>query len=162
MRCRQTAALLAAASFVLPVASRLWAQSAPKPTPETHHLPKDTGRGQGGDLDALRKRRLIRVLVPYSKTAYFIDKGQPRGTSVDAFKLFEDYLNRKYKTGNLRIHVALVPTRRDKLAAGLLESRGDIVAAGVTVTPERLQKADFTDPVLKNVSEIVVGSSEAP
>jgi membrane-bound lytic murein transglycosylase MltF len=110
----------------------------------------------------MRKRRLIRVLVPYNKTAFFIDKGMPRGTAVDAFQLFSDYINQKYKTGNLRIHVALVPTRRDALAESLLSGRGDIVAAAVTITPERLQKADFTDPVLKNVSEIVVGSDAAP
>ena len=71
--------------------------------------------------------------------------------------LFEDYLNKKYKTGNLKIHVALVPVRRDDIAAALLEGRGDIAAANVTVTPERLQKVDFSNPTLKNVSEIVVG-----
>src|SRR5262245_37780564 len=117
MRRLRTVLVVATASF-LALSSRGAAQSAPKPTPENHNLPLKAPHEQGGDLDAMRKRRLIRVLVPYSKTAYFIDNGQPRGTSVDAFKLFEDYLNRKYKTGNLRIHVALVPTRRDKLAYG--------------------------------------------
>jgi len=159
---RRSAALLAAASFVLAFPSGTRAQPAPKPTPETHTLPMNVGRGKGGDFDAMQKRRLIRVLVPYNKTQYFIDKGTPRGTTVDVFKLFSDYINEKYKTGNLRIHVSLVPTRRDNLAAALFDGRGDIVAAGVTITPERLKLADFTDPVLKNVSEIVVGSSEAP
>ena len=135
--------------------------SAPKPNPESH-LPSNVGRGRGGDFDAMRKRRLIRVLVTYNKTGYFIDKGTPRGTTVDAFKLFADYINEKYKTGNLRIHVALIPTRRDDLAASLFDGRGDVVAAAVTITPERLQMAAFTDPVLKNVAEIVVGSPEAP
>lgn len=160
----------ALASFSLALASEVFAQSSPartavpsaKPTSDTHSLPRDVGRGRGGDFDALRQRRLIRVLVPYNKTGYFIDKGTPRGTAVDAFKLFEDYINQKYKTGNLRIHVALVPTRRDGLAEALLSGQGDIIAAAVTITPERLAKADFTDPVVKNVSEIVVGSPEAP
>jgi membrane-bound lytic murein transglycosylase MltF len=160
---RCSAAVLAAASFVLASSSGALAQSAPKPTPgETHSLPRNVGWGRGGDFDAMQKRRLIRVLVPYNKTAFFIDKGMPRGLTVDAFKLFEDYINEKYKTGNLRIHVALVPTRRDALAESLLSGRGDIVAAAVTITSERLQKADFTNPVLKNVSEIVVGSDAAP
>jgi membrane-bound lytic murein transglycosylase MltF len=160
---RWSAAVLAAGSFVLAPAAAVRAQSAPKLTPsETHSLPLQAPHERGGDFDAMRKRRLIRVLVPYNKTAFFIDKGQPRGTAVDAFKLFEDYINQKYKTGNLRIHVALVPARRDALAEGLLSGKGDIVAAAVTITQERLQKADFADPVLKNVSEIVVGSSEAP
>ena len=160
-----------AALWVLAVASGARAQSAkapavapsaPKPSQETHSLPTQVYAGKGGDLDAMMKRRVIRVLVPYNKTAYFIDKGQPRGTSVDAFKLFEDYLNQKYKTGNLKVHVAMVPTRRDALAEALLTGKGDIIAAAVTITPERLEKAAFTNPVVKNVSEIVVGSAEAP
>jgi membrane-bound lytic murein transglycosylase MltF len=168
---RLSAAVFAAASLVLALPSVARAQSAParsagpsapKPTPDTHALPTNAVRGRGGDFDAMRKRRLIRVLVTYNKTGYFIDRGTPRGTTVDAFKLFEDYINQKYKTGNLRIYVALIPTRRDNLAASLFDGRGDIVAAAVTITPERLQKADFTDPVLKNVAEIVVGSPEAP
>ncbi|HTY41196.1 MAG TPA: transporter substrate-binding domain-containing protein [Thermoanaerobaculia bacterium] len=161
---RLSVAVLAAASFAFPAGGRglAAASSAPKPTPATHTLPRDVGRGKGGDFDAMLERRLIRVLVPYSKTGYFIDRGMPRGTAVDAFKLFEDYLNQKYKTGNLRLHVVLVPMQRDNLAAALFDGRGDVVAASVTVTPERLAKADFADPVLKNVSEIVVGSPEAP
>jgi membrane-bound lytic murein transglycosylase MltF len=162
---------MAAASLVLGLPVVVTAQSAPAPTTvpsaakpkaETHSLPMNVGRGFGGDFDAMQKRRLIRVVVPYNKTGYFIDNGTPRGTAVDAFKLFSDYINEKYKTGNLRIHVSLVPTRRDNLAEALLSGRGDIVAAAVTITPERLKLADFTDPVVKNVSEIVVGSSEAP
>ena len=42
-----------------------------------------------GDLDAMLQRRQIRVLVPYSKTLYFVDKGQPRGLAHDVYKLFE-------------------------------------------------------------------------
>jgi membrane-bound lytic murein transglycosylase MltF len=158
---RLDAFLAVAAASLLAASSTAAAQSAPKTGPETHSLPTQAPHGTGGDFDAMRKRRLIRVLVPYNKTGYFIDKGQPRGTAVDTFKLFEDYINQKYKTGNLKIHVALVPTRRDQLAEKLLAGRGDIVAAAVTITPERLAMADFTDPVVKNVSEIVVGSAEA-
>jgi len=112
--------------------------------------------GQGGDFDAMRKRRVIRVLVVFNKTNYFLDKGTPRGITYDAMKLFEDEINRKYKTGNLKINVAFVPVGRKDLASALLEGRGDIAAAGLTVTPERLKLADFSDPAWKNISEIVV------
>jgi membrane-bound lytic murein transglycosylase MltF len=104
----------------------------------------------------MRKRRVIRALVVFNKTNYFIDKGTPRGVTYDALKLFEDEINRKYKTGNLKIHVVCVPVGRSDLAAALLDGRGDIAAAGLTVTPERQEKFDFSDPTLKNVSEIVV------
>src|SRR4029077_12980518 len=91
-------------------------------------LPYNTSHDRLGDFDAMRKRRLVRVLVVYNKTNYFIDRGTPRGLVAEAFKLFGDYINQKYKTGNLRIHVALIPTRRDALESALLEGKGDIAA----------------------------------
>jgi hypothetical protein len=33
-----------------------------------------------GDFDEMQKRRLIRIIVPYSKTIFFIDKGEQLGT----------------------------------------------------------------------------------
>jgi hypothetical protein len=75
-----------------------------------------------GDLDGMIKRRQIRVLLPYSKTHYFIDKGVQRGVTYDALKQFENELNTRLKTGTLRVHVVFLPTPLDKLQAALLES----------------------------------------
>jgi hypothetical protein len=52
----------------------------------------------------------------------------PRDITAEPFQLFEDDVDRKYKTGSLRIHPALIPTRRDALASALLEGKGDIAA----------------------------------
>ncbi|MGE5346930.1 MAG: transglycosylase SLT domain-containing protein [Acidithiobacillales bacterium] len=130
--------------------------SKSKPSNEKHELPLQPGLGRLGDFDAMRKRRVVKVLVVYNKTSYFIDKGRARGLTADAFKLFEDYINKKYKTGNLRIQVPLIPVRRDEIERALLDGRGDVAAANITVTPERLQRADFSNPTVRNVSEIVV------
>jgi membrane-bound lytic murein transglycosylase MltF len=132
-----------------------------KVTEDTHTLPTRI-KPFTGDFDGMRKRRQVRVLVVYNKTNYFIDRGQQRGVTYDAFRLFEDFINKKYKTGNLRIHVAMIPVARKDLAGALLEGRGDIIAANITMTPERQAKADFADPVLKNVSEIVVSGPQSP
>jgi membrane-bound lytic murein transglycosylase MltF len=115
-----------------------------------------------GDLDAMIKRRMIRVLVPPSKTHYFIDKGVQRGITYDALKLFEDELNRLHKTGNLRVHVVFIPTSRDQLQQALLEGHGDIVAANVTITGERQDLADFVTPTFTNVKEVVITGPGAP
>jgi membrane-bound lytic murein transglycosylase MltF len=49
-----------------------------------------------GDLDALAAHRAIRVLVPYSKTLYFVDfGGTQRGLCYDFMRAFEDSLNKK-------------------------------------------------------------------
>ena len=115
-----------------------------------------------GDLDGMTKRRLIRVLVPYSKTQYFIDQGVQRGLAYEAGKKFEDEVNARLKTGNLRIQVVFVPMSRDELFPALLDGRGDIVAAALTVTPERLKRVAFGPPTRKNVNEIVVTAPGGP
>ena len=115
-----------------------------------------------GDLDGMIKRRMIRVLVPYSKTHFFIDRGVQRGITHDALKRFETELNTKLKTGNLRVHVVFLPTSRDRLQAALLEGGGDIVAANVTQTTEREKLADFVTPTFDNVKEVVVTGPGVP
>jgi membrane-bound lytic murein transglycosylase MltF len=133
-----------------------------KPAKEKHSLPLQA-QPWTGDFDGMVKRRLVRVLVVYNKTNYFIDRGTPRGITTEVFKLFEDEINKKAKTKNVRIHVVLIPARRDALAEMLLSGKGDIIAATVTVTEKRLEVADFSNPVLRNVSEIVVsGPASTP
>ncbi|HEY2679570.1 MAG TPA: lytic transglycosylase F [Steroidobacteraceae bacterium] len=110
-----------------------------------------------GDFDGMVDRRLIRVLTPYSKTLFFIDKGVPRGIINDAATMLEKTLNAKLKTSNAtKVHVVVIPTSRDALYDALVQGRGDIIAAGVTVTPEREKLVDFTVPTKTKVKEIVV------
>ncbi|HET9368916.1 MAG TPA: transporter substrate-binding domain-containing protein [Vicinamibacterales bacterium] len=109
-----------------------------------------------GDLDAMVKRRLIRAGVVYNRTQYYIDKGQPRGMSYEALTLFEEQLNKRLKTGLLKVHVAVVPLSRDQLFRALEQGKVDLVAAALTITPERRKVADFSNPTRSNVSEILV------
>jgi membrane-bound lytic murein transglycosylase MltF len=115
-----------------------------------------------GDLDGMAKRRLIRVLVVYSKTMYYLDGAQERGLSYDAIKEFEDFVNAKYKTGILRISVVPIPVSRDELLPGLIEGRGDISAANLTITPEREESVDFSNPFFSKVTEWLVTGPGAP
>lgn len=115
-----------------------------------------------GDLDGMVKRRVIRVLTPFSKTGFFIDKGVPRGLVYEVFGEFEKDLNLKLKTGNLKVNVALIPTRSDQLAQRLLEGRGDIIAGGALITEERLGQVDFSNPTSTGVSELIVTGPGGP
>ena len=45
-------------------------------------LPKDFGRFTG-DWDQIVKRGYLRVLVVYSKSGFFYDKGRPRGAIAE-------------------------------------------------------------------------------
>jgi membrane-bound lytic murein transglycosylase MltF len=115
-----------------------------------------------GDLDAMIKRRLIRAGVVVNRTQYFIDKGVQRGMSYEAIKLFEDELNKRLKTGNLKVNVAIVPLQRDQLFPALQAGKVDFVAAALTITPERRKVADFSNPTRTNVSEVVVTAPDVP
>ena len=72
-----------------------------------------------GDFDEMVKRRLIRAGVVFNRTQYFIDKGVQRGISYESLKLFEEQLNKRLKTGLLKVHVAIVPLARDQLFPAL-------------------------------------------
>ena len=115
-----------------------------------------------GDFDALVKRRAIRVGVTFNRTHYFIDKGQERGLTYEALKLFENDLNADLKTGNLKVHVVIVPMSRDLLAPSLLQGKVDMIAAMVTVRPELEAIAAFSEPTRTNVSQVVVTGPGAP
>ena len=115
-----------------------------------------------GDFDAQVARRAIRVAVTFNRTHYFIDQGQQRGLTFEALNKFETDLNNDMKTGNLKIHVVPLPMPRDQLYRALIDGKVDMVAAMVTVTPEREKLVAFSTPTRTNVNEVVVTGPDAP
>jgi membrane-bound lytic murein transglycosylase MltF len=115
-----------------------------------------------GDIDEMIKRRVIRAAVTFNRTHYFIDKGEERGLAFESLKNFENELNARLKTGNLKVHVVIVPMTRDELYPALAGGKVDLVAAMVTVTPEREKLVAFSIPTRTNVSEVVVTGPGAP
>ena len=121
-----------------------------------------TNKPWTGDLEGMIERRMVRVLVVHSKTFYFLDKGAQRGLTHDLFKVFEDDLNKRLKTRHIRVHLWFVPVSRDELLPALIDGRGDIAAANLTITPERLKVVDFAAPIYTGVSEIVITGPQSP
>ena len=115
-----------------------------------------------GDLDEMVKRRAIRAGVTFNRTHYFIDKGEQRGMAYESLRSFEQQINTTFKTGNLMVHVVFVPLARADLLTALTDGRVDMVAAQLTVTPERRQLVDFSMPVRTGVSEVIVTGPGAP
>ncbi len=122
------------------------------------HEPKS----QFGDLDRMLERRVVRVLVPYSRTLYFNDRGAQRGLTADTLRDFEVFLNKKYPKKAKPIVVVAFPTTRERLLAGVLEGRADIAAGNLTVTPERAAQLSFTKPLAEGPGEIVVTGPRSP
>ncbi len=141
--------------------------SAPASAPATklRALPTEA-RVWKGDFDGMLERRHIRVLVPYSRTLFYNDKGRERGITAENARDFEQYLNKKYKAqlGKRPITVYLVPTTRDELLEDVAKGLGDIAAGNLTATDARRQIVDFVSPVdQKPNREIVLsGPKSAP
>ncbi|MEM6673822.1 MAG: transglycosylase SLT domain-containing protein [Planctomycetota bacterium] len=115
-----------------------------------------------GDLDGMREREVIRVLVSYSRTNFFLADGQLRGFEVELFRELENELVADRPTGAPPLHFAFLPVSFDELLPSLLEGRGDVAAASLTATPERARTVSFTEPYLTDVDEIVVANANAP
>jgi len=121
------------------------------------------GKRWTGDFDKLKKARLVRVLVVPDRLTFFLDKhGEQRGILQETFHLLEKELNKKYvKKGQLPLRIGMVPIPPDEIINALVDGRGDIAAARLTITPERLKQADITVPTKSGVKELVVASPSA-
>lgn len=111
-----------------------------------------------GDFEGMRQRRLIRVLVPYSKTFFELDRGRQRGLSFELGKGLEAWLNKTqpYPKKSMQWRVMFIPTSRDQLMPNLIKGVGDIAAGGLTITEERLKNVDFSAPFAVDIPEILV------
>jgi len=115
-----------------------------------------------GDLDGMVERRQVRVLVPYSRTFYFIDEGgSQRGLAYEFMEAFEDFLNEQLNRGHQRVNVIYVPVTRDRLIPWLRSGRGDVIAANLTVTPTRQRQVLFTEPWSRGINEVLVSGPSA-
>lgn len=88
--------------------------------------------------------------------SFFYEEGRPKGIAYEALESFQQFVNQKLKTGALKIEVAYIPTPLAQLQTALLEGRGDLIAYGLAVTPEREQQVAFSVPIEQNASDIVV------
>lgn len=137
-------------------------QGAPARKPRQLNLENKPWKG---DLEQMLERRMIRVLVPYSRTLFYVDKGHERGVTADLARDFERYLNKKYakRLGKRPLTVYLIATTRDRLLPGLNEGLGDIAGGNLTETAERLKVVDFVTPRdRKPMQELVVSGPKSP
>lgn len=96
-----------------------------------------------GDWPEIRKRRVLRVLVPYSRTFFYHDNGRTRGISADLLAELELYLNKSLKTGRNPISVLAIPVERDQLLSGVAAGLADVAVGNLTVTAQRQAEVDF-------------------
>ncbi|MCP4595351.1 lytic transglycosylase F [Neptuniibacter sp.] len=114
-----------------------------------------------GDFSEMKRKRSIRALVTYSKTDFFIHNGQIKGLQAELLQAYEDEINEGIKKESEKIRITYIPVTFDQLIPALQAGYGDIAAALLTKTPERLEKVDFTSNEKADVSEVLVRNKSA-
>ncbi|MGI5862080.1 MAG: transporter substrate-binding domain-containing protein [Myxococcales bacterium] len=106
-----------------------------------------------GDLDEIRKRGALRVLTRNNPVTYFLHRGEQRGFDFELAQMIARQLG-------VRLEM-VVPPSRDQLIPWLLEGRGDMIAASMTVTAQRESQVAFSRPYLF-VEEVLVQPASEP
>ena len=109
-----------------------------------------------GDLDSMVAHGVVRVLVPYSKTFYFLDGARQRGLIYEFMRGFESYLRKKLPRRARPVYIVFYPAPRSDLLGLLVEGYGDVAAGVLTITEERKKVVEFCAPLDNNVNEILV------
>ena len=119
-------------------------------------LLRPLGKRWTGDLAGMHERHVVRALVSYSRTHFFLVDGRPRGFEAELLQGWIDEINKHRGRGRPQIRLVFVPRPFESLLPDLAAGYGDIAAAGLTVTAQRERYVAFTEPYLEDVDEIVV------
>ena len=109
-----------------------------------------------GDFADIKQRRLLRVLVQYSKTNFFFDGPEFKGFDFEIMREYEKFLNKGITDESDKIVVTFIIKPFANILSELVNGLGDIAIANFTITPEREKIVSFTDPYISNVNEVVV------
>ena len=88
------------------------------------------------DIQEIRKRGVLRVLTRNSGSTYFIHRGAQLGFEYEL-------VSKMAKDLGLRLEI-VIPPDRESLFTYLKEGKGDLIAAGLSITPERKENYLFS------------------
>jgi membrane-bound lytic murein transglycosylase MltF len=114
-----------------------------------------------GDYDDLAERRFLRVLVPYSRTLYYLDGPLQKGIAYEALRELESQLP-LIGQSRVRPKIVIIPTTRDRLLPALAEGYGDVAIGAFTVTDLRRETVEFSAPTMRGIENVVVTGQDAP
>ncbi|WP_232023558.1 transporter substrate-binding domain-containing protein [Thiomicrorhabdus aquaedulcis] len=77
-------------------------------------------------------------------------------------KAYEHYLNRGPKKQRYQTHVVFLAHPFEVLITELKAGRGDVIAAGLTVTPEIQTLITYTEPYIENINKVLVAHQNQP
>ncbi|WOJ92275.1 lytic transglycosylase F [Congregibacter variabilis] len=115
-----------------------------------------------GDLDVMEEHRVVRILTVYGPGRFHLEEGRGVGIVAEMATRLEEHLNANQDRKHIKVFTLVIPMARDQLIPALLDGRGDIISAGLTITPEREELVDFSIPASKPLNEILVTGPSAP
>ncbi len=89
------------------------------------------------DLEDIREDGILRALVIYSSTSYFLYRGEPMGFEYELLSQLADHLNLKLEL--------VISTDLDTEFEVLNRGDVDLIAHGMTITNQRKWEVDFTE-----------------
>lgn len=125
------------------------------------HLLRDLTPRQGDLADFARHGWTVRVLVPYSRTFYWVDAAGPQGYVPAMLDGLEAALRTAAGDAGRTLRIAYVATPLDEMQEALAEGRGEIAAGAVVSTPAWDRVADMTTPVLTDFDLCVASGPES-
>jgi len=148
---------LLAALILLPLMAAL-AFSGPVSAAELADVPVPgfTRERHTDDLRKIRQRKVLKALVTHSRTDFFLLNRRPRGLMYEMLREYEKQLNKGIRRESKKTRIVFVPVSFDQLIPALLEGRGDLAAALLTLTPEREKLVAFATKRKLIVNELVV------
>jgi len=130
-------ALLAYRETMRAVALILLMACQPRPAPVPEEADPDPPASVRG-LEAVRARGVLRVIMRTNGNSYFVWRGQRMGFHYEMATRLADELGVKLEI--------VVPERWSEMIPTLLAGDGDLIAASMTVTPERAARVRFATP----------------
>jgi membrane-bound lytic murein transglycosylase F len=112
-----------------------------------HALTQEGDEAYFADLEEIKKRKVLRMLTRNTSTTFFIYKGEQLGFEYELAKEFA-------KNIGVRLEV-IIPPSRQALLEYLENGKGDLIAAGMTRTPEREKTFAFSAPY-QFVNELLI------
>ena len=108
----------------------------------------------GGDLDEIKRRGVLRVAMPNNSSSYFIYRGQAIGYQYEMAQ-------RLARSLGVRLH-AVAPALHTDMFRLLEVGKVDLIAAVFTITPERQQRVDFSEPLAEVRETLVQPANTVP
>ncbi len=92
------------------------------------------------DLKEIKEAGVLRVITTYSPTRYFLYKGRTMGFEYEIFSRLAENLDVKLEI--------IIAKNVDSVIPMLNRGEGDIIAVGYTITRNRKEEVNFTDPYI--------------